>query len=46
MSVRLADISKSYNSTTALKNLSLEVENGKTTILIGQAAVENQLLSG
>jgi len=35
MSIRLNKISKSYNSITALQSIELEIENGKTTILIG-----------
>ena len=35
MSIRLNKISKSYDSTTALHSIELEIENGKTTILIG-----------
>lgn len=35
MSIILDNISKSFNSNTALKNISLEIENGKATILIG-----------
>lgn len=35
MSIILDNISKSFNSNTALKNISLEIDKGKTTILIG-----------
>ena len=35
MSILLNNISKSYDSVNALKNIDLEIENGKTTILIG-----------
>jgi osmoprotectant transport system ATP-binding protein len=35
MSIRLNRISKSYDSVNALLNIDLEIENGKTTILIG-----------
>ena len=35
MSIILNNISKSFDSTSALKNISLEIEKGKTTVLIG-----------
>ena len=35
MAIRLNKISKTYDSITALRNIDLEIENGKTTILIG-----------
>ncbi len=35
MSIILNNISKSFNTTAALKNISLQIEGGKTTVLIG-----------
>jgi osmoprotectant transport system ATP-binding protein len=35
MSIILNNISKSFNTTAALKNISLQIEDGKTTVLIG-----------
>src|SRR5512138_37410 len=35
MSIILKDIYKSFNSNPALKNISFEIEKGKTTVLIG-----------
>ena len=37
MAILLKDISKSYNSTLALNKISLLIEDGKTTVLIGQS---------
>ncbi len=37
MAILLRDISKSYNSTLALNKISLLIEDGKTTVLIGQS---------
>jgi osmoprotectant transport system ATP-binding protein len=35
MSIILHNISKTFNSTAALRNISFEIEKGKTTVLIG-----------
>ncbi|MEO8399317.1 MAG: ABC transporter ATP-binding protein [Ignavibacteriaceae bacterium] len=37
MPIILENVSKNYNSTQALMNISLKIENGKTTVLIGQS---------
>ena len=35
MSIRLKNVSKNYEQVTALDNVSLDFEEGKTTVLVG-----------
>lgn len=42
--IRLANISKSFGALTVLKNLSLEIEQGKTTVVIGPSGTGKSVL--